>query len=84
MKILLTVLLLLVLPGQMGCRQPKNCPGTAGTARCTQEGLPQWCDEGERWRSWATLPCSATGGSCVIRNGYATCTRMTDAGVSHD
>lgn len=74
------VLLLLLAPGQ-GCRRPKNCPGSEGTARCTQAGMPQWCDEGARWRSWATLPCGATGGVCAIREGVATCTRNPDAGL---
>lgn len=64
----------------MSCHPPADCQAGRDSVRCSPTGVPQRCDTGGRWRSWATRPCSAVGRACLAANGRATCV-SADAGV---
>lgn len=72
-----------ILSGHLlcGCRPPANCDVGKDTWRCSPEGIPQHCDAHNRWRAWATVPCARVGGVCALREGRATCVRISDAGT---
>lgn len=64
----------------MGCHPPSDCQAGRDDVRCSPAGVPQRCDTGGRWRSWATLPCQRVGRVCLAANGHATCV-SPDGGV---
>lgn len=83
LRALVALLAVAILSGHLlcGCRPPANCDVGRDTWRCSPEGIPQHCDAHNRWRAWATVPCARVGGVCALRDGRATCVRISDAGA---
>lgn len=65
-----------------GCREPSNCNRQVDAWRCSPEGRPERCSEGNVWRSYAYGPCSLTREVCVSVPGAAFCRPPQDAGAS--
>lgn len=60
-----------------GCRERANCNRQGGDSwRCSPDGRPERCAEGNVWRSHVYGPCRLSGQRCVLVPGIgASCVR---------